>query len=64
MSLKGYQWYNEEGKCIMSFRFKDLQIDIWEDVSKDNYMAFIEYIRSRGFEPSSTDCHYHNIIGE
>ena len=35
MSLKGYQWLNENNEVIMSFRFKDLMIDIWKDTTKE-----------------------------
>ncbi len=63
MSLKGYQWLDKDNKVLMSFDFKTETIDVWQDVDKDNYMAFIEYIRQQGFEPHETDCHY-NKIGE
>ncbi len=63
MSLKGYQWLDDDGKVIMSFTFKDLTLDVWKDVSVEEYHNFIEYIREQGFEPHSTDQHYHTIKG-
>lgn len=63
MSLKGYQWLDKEGKVVMSFDFKTETIDIWQDVDKDNYLAFVEYIRQQSFEPHEVNCHF-NKIGE
>lgn len=60
MNLKGYQWL-DNGKVVMSFDFKTLTIDIWQDVTIKQYHKFIEYIRSQSFEPHSTDQHYHKI---
>lgn len=31
MSLKGYQWLNENKEVVMSYTFKDLTLDIWKD---------------------------------
>lgn len=62
MSLKGYEWLID-GKVAMTFTFKRLELDIWQDVSIKEYHDFINYIRSKGMEPHSTDQHYHNIIG-
>lgn len=61
MSLKGYQWLNDKKEVVMSFTFKDLQIDVWKDTTKEEYLKFIDYIRKQGFEPRQTDCHYHIV---
>lgn len=63
MSLKGYQWLDDNGKAVMGFFFKDLSIFLWEDVTKEEYDKFYEYIREQGFEPHSTDQNNHTIIG-
>ena len=63
MSLKGYQWLNDKGEVVMSFTFKDLTIDIWQDVELKEYHDFIEYIRHHDFEPMHTDQHFHKIVG-
>ena len=35
MSLKGYQWLNDKEEVVMSFRFKDLILDIWKDTTEE-----------------------------
>lgn len=61
MSLKGYQWLDDNGKVIMSFTFKDLTLDVWQDTTKEEYLKFIEYLKEKGFTPTNTDCHYHYV---
>lgn len=63
MSLKGYQWLNENEEVIMSFRFKDLQIDIWQDTTKEELDKFREFLKEKGFKESSIDFHYHKVKG-
>lgn len=63
MSLKGYEWLDVNGKVIMTFRFKDLSLDIWKDVTAEEYYKFIEYIRSNDFEPHITNQNGFKIIG-
>lgn len=48
MSLKGYKWLNDDGEVVMSFRFKDLSIDIWQDTTKEELDKFIEYLKQQG----------------
>lgn len=64
MSLKGYQWYNDNNESVMTFTFKRLELDVWQDVSKKEYDEFIEFIKSRGYAIHSIDIHNHQIIGE
>lgn len=44
MSLKGYEWLDDNGKVIMCFTFKRLELFLFEDVSKEEYDKFIKFI--------------------
>lgn len=48
MSLKGYQWLNDKEEVVMSFRFKDLVLDIWKDTTEDELNKFKEYLKNNG----------------
>ena len=61
MSLKGYQWLNDKQEVVMSFTFKDLQIDVWKDTTQEEYLKFFDFIRKNGWQPISTDCHFHKV---
>lgn len=61
MSLKGYQWLDDNGKVVMSFTFKDLTLDVWQDTTKEEYLKFIKYLKENGWVPTNTDAHFHYI---
>ena len=61
MSLKGYEWLDDDGKVIMSFFFKDLSLYIWEDIREEQYNEFIEYIKNKGFEILHTNFNGHEV---
>lgn len=48
MSLKGYEWLNGNGEVVMSFRFKDLSLDIVQDTTKEELDKFIEWLKQQG----------------
>lgn len=59
MSLKGYQWLNENKEVVMSFRFKDLTIDIWKDTTEEELNKFKEYLKEKSFD-RILKINYHN----
>ena len=62
MSLKGYQWLDDNGKVLMSYTFKDLTLDVWKDTTKEELDKFIEYIKGQvNFEVRHIDYHDHNV---
>ena len=63
MNLKGYQWLDEKEEVIMSFRFKNLTIDIWKDTTKEELDKFKEFLKEKGFRESGIDFHYHQVKG-
>lgn len=58
MSLKGYQWLNDDGEVIMYFTFKDLTITICKDTTEVELKKFEDYITSKSF-----DVYYLNTNG-
>ena len=63
MSLKGYQWLNDNGEVIMSFRFKDLVLDIWEDTTKEELEAFKEYLKEHSWDKIlKIEYHEHKVV--
>lgn len=48
MSLKGYQWLNDEGEVIMSFFFKDLTLWLWENVAQEELDKFVAFLKEKG----------------
>ena len=50
MSLKGYEWLDNNGKVIMCFTIKRLELFLMEDVSKEEYDKFIKYIEEHTFK--------------
>lgn len=50
MSLKGYEWL-VDNKVVMSFRFKYLELDIWEDVSEEEQQKFINWLAEKDYKP-------------
>lgn len=49
MSLKGYQWLNDNNEVVMSFSFKDLTLDIWKDTTLEELNKFKEYLKEQSF---------------
>lgn len=48
MSLKGYQWLNDNGEVVMTFIFKYLRLTIWDnDITIKEINDFIQYINER-----------------
>lgn len=50
MSLKGYQWLNDKEEVVMSFRFKDLVLDIWKDTTEDELNKFKEFLKEHSVD--------------
>ncbi len=48
MSLKGYQWLNDKKEVVMSFRFKDLVLDIWKNTTEEELNNFKKYLKNNG----------------
>lgn len=61
MSLKGYQWLNDNGEVIMSFTFKRLDLDIWEDTTKEELDNFIKFLKEQGHNTYYIDYHNHKV---
>ena len=55
MSLKGYQWLNDNGEVAMAFFFKDRSLCIYQNVSLEEIDKFKKYIEDNGFEIFSTE---------
>lgn len=55
MSLKGYQWLNDNGEVVMSYLFKEEIIDVWKEVSEEEIQKFKDYI---GMEILGIEYHY------
>lgn len=45
MSLKGYQWLDNNNKVIMSYTFKYCELDIWQDTTEEELNNFIQYLK-------------------
>lgn len=50
MSLKGYQWLNDKKEVVMSFRFKDLILDIWKDTTEEELNKFKEFLKEHSVD--------------
>ena len=50
MSLKGYQWLNDKEEVVMSFRFKDLSLDIWKDTTEEELNKFKEFLKEHSID--------------
>ena len=59
MSLKGYQWLNDKEEVVMSFRFKDLSLDIWKDTTKEELEKFKEFLKKNSFD-TILEINYHD----
>ena len=63
MSLKGYQWLDEKQNVVMSYRFKDREIDIWKDTTKEELDKFKEFLKQQDCIHTGIDFHYHQVKG-
>lgn len=61
MSLKGYQWLNDEGEVIMYYMFKDEKICLNKDITTKQHRDFVEYLKEHGCKANNTDCRWHTI---
>ena len=50
MSLKGYQWLNDKEEVVISFRFKDLILDIWKDTTEEELNKFKEFLKEHSVD--------------
>lgn len=48
MSLKGYEWLDDNGKVIMTFTFKRLELDVWEDTTDEELKKFKKFLEEKG----------------
>ena len=60
MSLKGWEWLDDNGKVTMRFFFKDLSLCIYKNVSLEEIDNFKKYIEDNGMEIHNT----YNFIKE
>lgn len=44
MSLKGWQFLNDEGKVEASYLFKDRVLDLWLEVTEERLQEIKDYI--------------------
>lgn len=63
MSLKGYQWFRDK-KIIMSYYFKDEKIYLWNDVTIQEYHAFMKFLKEQKCNCNEINCNWHTIIFE
>lgn len=50
MTLKGYEWLVDD-KVVMSIHFKDLELDVWEDVPEEEVQKFIKWLEEHHTKP-------------
>lgn len=63
MSLKGYQWLDEKGEVVFSYRFKDRTIDVWKDTTKEELDKFKAFLNEKGESEIGMNFHYHIVKG-
>lgn len=61
MSLKGYQWLDDEEKVIMSYYFKDETLYIWKDTTIDELEKFKKYLKEHYCETIHIDYNNHIV---
>ena len=62
MSLKGYQWLDDNGEVIMSFMFKYLELDVWKDTTKKEFDKFVAFLKEHSFgEILKINYHDHKV---
>lgn len=64
MSLKGYQWLNENKEVVMSYSFKDLTLDIWKDTTVEELEKFKKYIKENSFEIEHINYNGHSLLDQ
>ena len=64
MSLKGYQWLNENKEVIMSYTFKDLTLDIWKDTTREELEKFKKYIEENSSEIGHINYNGHSLLDQ
>lgn len=47
MTLKGYEWLRD-GKVIMTFTFKRLDLVLWTSVTQEEYDEFCKFLDDKG----------------
>lgn len=62
MSLKGYQWLDSNKEVAMSYHFKDLSLNVWKDVTREELNKFIEYLKQNGCDRYILNTHNSKII--
>lgn len=62
MTLKGYQWLNDNGEVIMTYMSKYNKIYVWKDIRTKDELEFHKYLKEQGIECSSTDYQGHSNL--
>lgn len=57
MSLKGFQWLKND-EVIMSYLFKDKVLDVWLNITEQDYLDFKNYLEDHACNISKVE--YHN----
>ena len=62
MSLKGYQWLDDNKIVLMSYTFKDEVLDVWRDTTKDELENFKRFLKEHHCETYKIEIHNCKII--
>lgn len=57
-SLKGFQFYDDEGKTQASYLFKDRILDIWKDISDERLEEIKRFAEAHSCEIIKIERHY------
>ena len=62
MNLKGFNWYDDNNKRIMSYDLKTCTAWLYADVTKEDALNFNRYLITNGFKVLKLDKGGHEII--
>ncbi len=58
MTLKGWEFYDDEGKTEATFFFRDCILDIWKEISDERLKEMKTYLEEHHEEIIKTIRHY------
>ena len=63
MTLKGYKWFNDEGKIVMEFRLKDLNIYLYQDTTREEIDKFKAFLSEHDWKVSKVVYNNYSVQG-